>query len=164
MQREDVTIEYRSLSDAHVHKFLRVASIGIELQIERLKWYSTMALEPDHHQQWIAAMFGKMQFELDDSPHPWLLQIKSDFQAISQLEGGEDISGLLQADPLRLFKDSELAKEYSHLDFAFLRFQSFGHCVQPPGTLVENDHVQNQKQLLFSRTTKTSAACDQQRK
>ena len=56
--------------------------------MQRTQWLQTVAKEPLHHQQYLAAVFSKFGLGgQSDLVHPWLEQMVEDLSHVAMLDG-----------------------------------------------------------------------------
>ena len=132
-QLEDGNTRYRSLTNQQVHVRARVAPVGIELVVARLRWLQTMLAKPREHHQMFAAMFGQFPFEKTLSDHPWLVQLRSDLSDLSQIEEAAWISHSVKDNPAHLLHDAVLREAFCAVDVSELRAKSISVQIPPPG-------------------------------
>ena len=56
---EEDGLAYSAMSNIEVLAFWGLASAETELRIVRLRWWQSIATEPERHEQILAAMFGE---------------------------------------------------------------------------------------------------------
>ena len=110
---------------------LDIVPVCIAISVRRLKFLKKTVQHPDHHAQWLAAMFGTMPFEpqlfmedgtiIMDNAHPWVLQLLDDFQRLRIFETFEIYVDTIIKRPLLLFKDEDISTEFCNLDLSYIK-------------------------------------------
>ncbi len=64
--------KYKQLANIHVFRFLGIADLEIELMMQRIKWYQSIAQFTDQFEQFITAVFGDLSWNGQSTlEHPW---------------------------------------------------------------------------------------------
>eukprot|EP00959_Pyramimonas_sp_CCMP1952_P462733 9483737-Pyramimonas_sp.AAC.1 len=90
---------HRAWSNERVRKYWRLCSLEVELRVRRLKRLQAIARRPERHRQWLAAHFGKMNWEggttmdefglLSTTANPWAVRVLEDVKTLSTVEDAE---------------------------------------------------------------------------
>ena len=71
-----------------------LAPIEIELAVQRLRFYQSICKDVQHNKQYLAAVFGFFEFDIERSATKWELQFIEDFKRLSIFD---DIHEVVQA-------------------------------------------------------------------
>ena len=89
-------------TNEQIRKLLGIATMKSELQHRRAKWWQHMLENPDHYAQMRAAVFGRLQLEVDlvidrATTNPWAAQCIDDLDALARTHGlTQDIRETIQ--------------------------------------------------------------------
>ena len=129
---------FNTISNQAVWKLLGVVPCGHELLVRRIKMWQSVARDPGHHCQLLAAVFGKAVFEspsphrcswapslatdLDNSKHnPWATQFRADIDFLEKVEDGQSVLEAMEGDYMSLFREGDAREQFLILDAAVLR-------------------------------------------
>ena len=115
--------------------------VGIELLVQRLKYYQAMIIYPDEHKQVIAAIFGKARFETNDTidaegkltehASVYAKQFVADIDKAAEIV--EDIKCFWEQNVKTLFTDEYESEKFMAVDFKVIRASFNASKVPPPG-------------------------------
>ena len=121
------TTTYSAISTLDLYRYYGISSVIVELRVQRLRMYSRIASDTTKHSVILTAWFGSFGFEptQDQLQHSWLLQIKTDFAALSPwIQEAQQFS----LDPKYAFQHPEL---WVFFDFSVLKAAEISNCIAP---------------------------------
>ena len=137
---DDDSVKHIAKSNTAVWDFLQLASADRELRVRRLKWCQTLAKDPIKHSVFLAALFGKLQFEHADtisndgvvanSANPWALQFRDDIESIAEIDDGVSLLTQLNGRHLRVLWD--LRDRFLLVDSTAIRMIPLRRSIPPP--------------------------------
>ena len=87
----------RTLSHEKLRFYWRIPRVATEARVHRVKWLQSMAVNPQHHKQVLAALWGRLgpagpeqltpEGVTRTGANPWALQLERDLEEFSKLEG-----------------------------------------------------------------------------
>ena len=93
--------KHRALPNDAVRREFHLAPLATELQIQRIRWYESMAEHPEENDQLLTLLLGTFPKDTPTTAqHPWLQQMREDFKDISTCEIDEDLEDALAASSL----------------------------------------------------------------
>ena len=122
----------KALSNHAVRQLVRIASLGIELRIQRLKWLQQLVESPQQHEHILTALFAPLACEITPK-HYWLDQAVADVHALGTVADNECLSSVVHAGDV--FWDVHVRDEFLRMDCAILRSAALTHkipCTQTP--------------------------------
>ena len=121
------TTTYSAISTLDLYRYYGISSVIVELRVQRLRMYSRIATDTTKHSVILTAWFGSFGFEptQDQLQHSWLLQIKTDFAALSPwIHEAQQFS----LDPKYAFQHPEL---WAFFDFSVLKAAEISNYIAP---------------------------------
>ena len=140
--------------------------MGTELVIQRLRWLQALVRNPTHHEMYWAAMFGRMGFESGDfnhreggHTHPWVRQLRSDFERLATLEAAETVARIVLDNPMALVHDADLGEAFCFIDVRELRAKFLTVHIPPPGVAVAHHDLEEGLGILSVLGCVPKASC-----
>ena len=161
----DGNLKYRRKPNIYIWRSLGMADCFVELHIQRLKFFQKVCIDPQHHELYLSALYGRMVW---DPPgvgitNKWIIQLKEDIRA---LEVDDNIASFLSNvnyEPKILFLDRDLAIEFAAFDVSILR-AAFLHVAIPPdgveGGLLLSGSVPGQGDFMCGVVCGDGTVCD----
>ncbi len=96
------------VTSRQVLAYWKVAPLDTELRVRRLKQYQTLAADPGHHAQVLAAIFGSSKHDeavhkerlrdrrLTEHSTPWAVQFAKDIDSLREIEQYDGWAGELE--------------------------------------------------------------------
>ena len=74
---------HESWTNGQVLKACRLLPVHLELRLRRLKWLQCMVKHPQDAGAMLAAWFMQLDWDKDDKPNPWTLQLQADIDSLA---------------------------------------------------------------------------------
>eukprot|EP00969_Alexandrium_andersonii_P063085 2778014-Alexandrium_andersonii.AAC.1 len=133
----------KSLSSEGVLRYWMLAPASVEAKVRRLRWWQTIAMDPDNNVQVLCALFAAARIEGDRRPsdedgrltehaNEWARRVQEDvYDLCCAWDGGMSLWEELDGSILRVSREATCREWFCRMDPGILRKQ-FTACSVPP--------------------------------
>ncbi len=146
---EHVTVQ----TNRQVLRKCKQSWISTQVQMQRIGWLQAMVRIPQHHVQYLAAMFGICEFDKhelaynqvgkrvapEEEANPWIKQFNEDVRITKH--AGFEYAEEVCVQPSRLFCDEEIRDNFLRVEPKFLAAMAQRSSIGPDGSVQEGEET-----------------------